>query len=554
MVPNAVRRLSIPCLAAALAALPICAAGKYPGNANFRNVAATLAARSRTDWVTNVATMVGSARNPGTATPVDWSRAQSITNGVDYIPAVLTDAGGWPRTIVCHLVRMDLSTPNLRFTGTDRCEGWGDPMPEDYASGRIKRTVREKTGDFLARNRGPKSRGGKERDAVLAWNNAAWSPWVPPYSNLWGDPDGPLYSDGVQVSTIATGYGTHGSSQYPNGIFTVFKDGTADIVPDLTETLAKKAWFTAPAFVARLVSGGTAPPHGDMSVGPRTAIGLSRDKKTAYLIVCDGRRDDWSPGCDFPSLSTLLVAMGCWEAINLDGGGSSTICAWDAAKNRPMLLNRPCNLVAWHSAMQRDNGSNAAIYFREPVAMLGTWRYDDMDCLMRDIAEGRTPPGENGINMLRDATFTAANPCIPCGAYSIYSRNGATISWENGVGPRVVAGTRVAFRNIRFGEGSRTIAVESGATVVLAGADLDAVETRDRAGLVIAGALTCPLRVSCAAATNRHDVFAFSTLPLAKARVVASQIVSGSDGKFIAVASGTDGKVRLSWDTAADRR
>ena len=98
-----------------------CHAADYPGNANFRNVGVTFAAQNRTDWVTNVTTMVGSARNPGTSTPIDWSCAQSITNGIDYIPAVLTTAGGWPRTLICHFVRIDLATPNLRFTGTGWC-------------------------------------------------------------------------------------------------------------------------------------------------------------------------------------------------------------------------------------------------------------------------------------------------------------------------------------------------------------------------------------------------------------------------------------------------
>ena len=351
-------------LAVALIALQLRA--EYPGNANFRNVSSSFAAKNRTRWATNVTTMVGNARNPGTSTPIAWDSCPqriAIAPGIDYIPAVLTTNGGWPRKMVCHLVRIDLRTPHLRFTGTDRCAGWGDPMPEKYAKGRPKRTVREKTTDFLARNRGAKSKGGKARNAVLAWNNAAWAPWVKPYANLWGDPNGPLYSDGVQVSTLANGYGSHGSPQYPNGIFTVFRDGTADIVPNLTADLAAKAWFTVPAFVAHLVSSGTAPPHGDKSVHPRTALGMSKDKKTVYLLFCDGRREGWSLGCDFPSLSTILVAMGCWEAINLDGGGSSTLCTWDKARNRPMVLNRPCTSAAWTLAALRDTGSNAAIYF-----------------------------------------------------------------------------------------------------------------------------------------------------------------------------------------------
>ena len=553
MARNNNRRSLFFSLASMFAALSLRA--DYPGNANFRNVASSFAAQNRTSWATNVTTMVGSARNPGTSTPINWdscSQRIAIAPGVDYIPGVLTAAGGWPRTMVCHFVRIDLKTPNIRFTGTDRCADWGDPMPEDYASGYEKRTVREKTTDFLARNRGAKSRGGKAREVVLAWNNAAWSPWVSPYANLWGSPNGPLYSDGIQVSELATGYGTHASASVPSGMIAVFKDGTADLIPQMTKAIAKRTWFCVPAFVARLVSSGQVPTHGDTSVDPRTAIGISQDKRYIYVIACDGRRDGWSSGCDFPSLSTLLVAMGCWDAINLDGGGSSTLCAWDEAAGKPSVLNRPSSSSSWNLSALRDNGSNAAIYFKAPDAMLGTYLYDDFDFLLQDIIDGETPSGATDIDVLGDAAFTAEHPSIPsgAGAWSLSSTNGASIGWEDGIAPQVASGTTVTFRNLRFREGSGTLSVASGGKAILNGVTgLNAVETQNAAGLVIASALSSPLRVSCASATNRNDVFATSTLSLADAAAMAGLIVCGTDEDLIAVASGTDGAVSLSWDT-----
>ena len=387
----------------------------YPGNPDFRNLPVTFAAKTRTEWFTNITTMVGKNRNPGVSTPINWSKAISITNGVDYIPAILTTAGGWPRTMVCHLVRIDLKTPNIRITGTDRCENWGEPMPEDYAAGYEKRTVREKTTDFLARNRGSKSLGGKARNAVIAWNNAAWSPWVSPYANLWGSPNGPLYSDGIQVSELATGYGTHASASVPSGMIAVFKDGTADLIPQMTTAIVKKTWFCVPAFVARLVSSGQVPQHGDTSVDPRTAIGISQDKRFLYLICCDGRRSGWSDGCDFPSLSTLLAAMGCYDAINLDGGGSSTLCFWNSSAGKPSVLNRPSSSASWSLSTLRDNGSNAAIYFKAPDAMLGTYIYDDFDFLVQDIVDGETPSGARSIDVLGDADDVLGRPDLLAG-------------------------------------------------------------------------------------------------------------------------------------------
>ena len=541
---------------AALVALPLHAAD-YPGNTNFRNVGVSFAAASRTVWATNVTTMIGSARNPGSATAVPWDSCPeriSITNGVDYIPAVLTTAGGWPRQMVCHLVRIDLKTPNIRITGTDRCENWGEPMPEDYAAGYEKRTVREKTTDFLARNRGSKSLGGKARNAVLAWNNAAWSPWVSPYANLWGSPNGPLYSDGIQVSELATGYGTHASASVPSGMVAVFKDGTADLIPQMTTAIVKKTWFCVPAFVARLVSSGQVPQHGDTSVDPRTAIGISQDKRFLYLICCDGRRSGWSDGCDFPSLSTLLAAMGCYDAINLDGGGSSTLCFWNSAAGKPSVLNRPSSSASWSLSTLRDNGSNAAIYFKAPDAMLGTYIYDDFDFLVQDITDGETPSGARSINVLGDATFTAEHPSIPAdaGAWSLSSTNNASIGWEDGVTPQVASGTTVTFQNIRFREGSRTLTVASGGTAILDGADLDAVSTAASTGLVIAGPLPSPLTVACSGATNQHDVFATSTLTLAAARACATNIFCGTSEELVAIASGADGNVSFHWEKLID--
>ena len=526
-----------------------CHAADYPGNANFRNVGVTFAAQNRTDWVTNVTTMVGSARNPGTSTPIDWSCAQSITNGIDYIPAVLTTAGGWPRTLICHFVRIDLATPNLRFTGTDRCADWGEPMPEDYAAGYEKRTVREKTSDFLARNRGSKSIGGKARDAVIAWNNAAWSPWVSPYANLWGSPNGPLYSDGIQISEAATGYGTHASASVPSGMIVVFKDGTADLIPQMTTAIAKKTWFCVPAFVARLVSSGQVPTHGDTSVDPRTAIGISQDKRYIYLLACDGRRDGWSSGCDFPSLSTLLVAMGCWNAINLDGGGSSTLCYWDAANNKPSILNRPSSSASWSISTLRDNGSNAAVYFKSPDAMIGSYIYDDMDFLVQDIVDGETPSGDTTINLLGAAEFTDEHPCIPEGlAYTLFSTNNASIGWAEGVTPQIAANSTVTFRNVRFRDMTESLSIAAGGKVVLEGVPgLYGVTCSDGAAIEVKAALPSGVRIGCAAATKPGDVFASTTLSLADARAEARKIVCATDDTLVADAVEVGGEVKFVW-------
>lgn len=58
---------------------------------------------------------------------------------------------------------------------------------------------------------------------------------------------------------------------------------------------------------------------------PRTAAGVSKDGWTLYLVTIDGRQKDWSVGMTLPELATLMIELGSHDAINLDGGGSTTM-------------------------------------------------------------------------------------------------------------------------------------------------------------------------------------------------------------------------------------
>lgn len=62
----------------------------------------------------------------------------------------------------------------------------------------------------------------------------------------------------------------------------------------------------------------------DSESHPRTAIGVMPDGTTVYLMVVDGRRYTYSNGMYLNILADMFYALGCKEALNLDGGGSST--------------------------------------------------------------------------------------------------------------------------------------------------------------------------------------------------------------------------------------
>ena len=70
-----------------------------------------------------------------------------------------------------------------------------------------------------------------------------------------------------------------------------------------------------------------------LSYEPRTALGYNTQK--LILIVADGRRAGYSTGLSLYRLASLLVELGATEAINLDGGSSSTFVVDGKVVNRP---------------------------------------------------------------------------------------------------------------------------------------------------------------------------------------------------------------------------
>lgn len=68
-------------------------------------------------------------------------------------------------------------------------------------------------------------------------------------------------------------------------------------------------------------------------VHPRTAAGVT-DGGGLLLVVVDGRQSA-SRGVDLQALAQLMRDRGAVEAVNLDGGGSSTLVVLGHRLNRP---------------------------------------------------------------------------------------------------------------------------------------------------------------------------------------------------------------------------
>lgn len=66
---------------------------------------------------------------------------------------------------------------------------------------------------------------------------------------------------------------------------------------------------------------------------PRTAVGWNED--TFFFVTVDGRQEGYSLGMSLPELAALMKELGATEALNLDGGGSTTLFAGGKIRNRP---------------------------------------------------------------------------------------------------------------------------------------------------------------------------------------------------------------------------
>jgi len=121
--------------------------------------------------------------------------------------------------------------------------------------------------------------------------------------------------------------------------FVAFGLDRAELSPP-AEVRGPEGWMTeAVGGNVHLVSGGVAMSEDSGSFcttrHPRTASGFSEDGRTLLLVVVDGRSSA-SAGMRCSELASLMADLGAWEALNLDGGGSTTmVVAGEGVVNDP---------------------------------------------------------------------------------------------------------------------------------------------------------------------------------------------------------------------------
>jgi hypothetical protein len=102
-------------------------------------------------------------------------------------------------------------------------------------------------------------------------------------------------------------------------------------------------------------------------INARTVIGLSQDNQTLFLFTVDNAGG--SRGMTLPEVANLLIGdYGIYNALNLDGGGSTSMAMQDPVTGVGRFIN-----VSSDNPSGRAEGSNLAIFAidaPEPAGML----------------------------------------------------------------------------------------------------------------------------------------------------------------------------------------
>ena len=241
-------------------------------------------------------------------TPLPVPAREKLYPGVEYSRRVKLS----PRPMVAHVITIDMRTPGLRFLVTPA----DDPESEYPLRAR-------KTSEFLA-----------DFEVQIAINGDGFSPW-------WSRSPADYYphtGDPVRPRGDAASRGkTYWSTSEP--------------FPALFINSRNTMSFDAPARPYNVLSGETMlvmggaalPDLDDAALHPRSAVGYSRNGRYVYLVVVDGRQPFYSAGATLAGLAELMISLGAQYAMNLDGGGSSTLVV-QGADGEPRILNSPIDL------------------------------------------------------------------------------------------------------------------------------------------------------------------------------------------------------------------
>jgi hypothetical protein len=229
---------------------------------------------------------------------------RELAPGVTYV----RESRRTPRPVVVHVVEIDLDTAGLEFLVTPVRPTGNYDLPA--------RTT---------------SQFAREFDVQVAINASYFYPFRS---------DGPLNyyphrGDPVNVTGSCVSGGRWYSTPEPG--YTLFA-----ITPDNRVAVGDRMVHVWNAVSGQpvLLKDGEMPDLDDEHPEPRTAVAVDRAGRRMFWLVVDGRQPGYSEGVTFRELAGLCREAGGWDALALDGGGSSTLVAREPGQ-APRVLNDP---------------------------------------------------------------------------------------------------------------------------------------------------------------------------------------------------------------------
>jgi hypothetical protein len=246
----------------------------------------------------------------------DEPSQQSAGNRADFHEAIRYESitRTDPRPLRIHVLRCDLHAP-----GFELAVAVGEDTDGD---GPIEATLT------------PPRALARDARLVAAVNANPWR-MIPPTTD--GVPTPYLAGLGCDVSGWAVRDGEQRSAPQ-SGHWNVWLEGTQQV--RMGEQPETSAVHQAVAGFRGLIRRGQILPGPSQVLHPRTAAGTDREGRWLLLVVVDGRQPEYSEGMSERELAELMAELGCYEAVNLDGGGSSSMLLEDE-QGQLRLQNRP---------------------------------------------------------------------------------------------------------------------------------------------------------------------------------------------------------------------
>ncbi len=153
------------------------------------------------------------------------------------------------------------------------------------------------------------------------------------YNMATGDPGALLVMEGIEYSPVSRNF------------FAVLKNGKAIIAtPSEYPTYKNDIQEAVGGYQILVKDGKNMISPAATSKAPRTNVGITADGKVVLMVI-DGRQSPYSAGASDYETAQLLIDMGCVDAMQLDGGASSTFVAKQEGADDFAVANRPSDTV-----------------------------------------------------------------------------------------------------------------------------------------------------------------------------------------------------------------